>query len=173
MRGRGGCDGPRAGHPAAFEGVRRAYLLLLLSVMEAMEALGTDRALEMLQRAAEKQADIVAGELRRGLPDDLGPLDLGLEAHRRFMGDAGAAVEVHRRGDASVVVRVGRCPFYEALLDVGVDCGHLLNGLCRNLILPALQAVLRRLDPRLGLEAEMMRRSAEEFCLERIHVTEA
>jgi len=155
-----------------FSGVKRAYVLLFLSLMEAIEELGTDRALEMLQRAAERQADIIAMELRRGIPRGSGPLDVGLEVHRRFMADAGAEVEVHRRDAASVTVRVRRCPFYEALLDVGVDCGYFLGGLCANLTLPAIQSILTRFDPRLRLEAEMIRQSAEEFCLERIYLHE-
>lgn len=162
----------RRNGPEPFSGVKRAYLLLFLSIMEVMEKLGTDSALEMLQRATEKHADIVAGELRRMMPQGLDPLEAGLEVHRRFMADAGAEVDVHRRGDKSVTVRVGRCPFYEAFLDLGVDCGYFLSGLCTNLTLPAIQAALVRFDPRLRLEAEMIRRSAEEFCLERIFLSE-
>jgi len=151
-------------------GVRRAYTLLVLFLMEAIEQLGTDRALEMLQQAAEKQADIIARELRREAPEDLPPIEKGLRVYRRFMADVGAEALIHERRESSVTFRVKRCPFYEALLDVGVDCGYFLGGLCTNLILPAIQATLRRFDHRLRLEAELIRQSAEEFCLERIYL---
>ncbi|KON30124.1 hypothetical protein AC482_04590 [miscellaneous Crenarchaeota group-15 archaeon DG-45] len=153
-----------------FNGIRRAYALLFLYLIEVIEEIGTDRALEALQRAAERQADIVAEELRRGMPHGLGPFDSGLEAYSRFMADAGADVEIHRRNGSSATAAVRRCPFYEALLDVGVDCGYFLGGLCSHLTLPAIQSTLKRFDPRLKLEAEVMRQSAEEICLERIEL---
>ena len=156
-----------------FSGVRRAYVLLILLLMEVIEERGTNRALEMLQQAAERQAEVIARELRRCMPAGLGPLDVGLEVYRRFMGDAGAEVEVHSRDSSSITVRVGRCPFYEALLDVGVDCGYFLGGLCTNLTLPAIQATLKQFDHRLRLESKLTRETAEEFCLERIYLKEA
>lgn len=155
-----------------FGGVRRAYTLLILLLMEIIEEQGTDRALEMLQRAVEGQADITARELRK-LSAVPGPLDLGMEVYTRFMGEAGAEIEVHGRDEASVTVRVKRCPFYEALLDVGVDCGYFLGGLCTTLTLPAIQSILRRFDPRLRLESRLTRESAEGFCLERIYLNGA
>jgi hypothetical protein len=156
-----------------FNGVRRAYTLLVLFLMETIEKLGSDHALEMLQKAVEKQAAIISKDLRRKIPEELSPLELGLEVYRRFMGGSGADVKVHSKDESSITVRVGRCPFYEALLDVGVDCGYFLGGLCNNLILPAIQATLNRFDPRLGVETVIVRQSAEDFCLERIYVRDA
>ncbi|MCW4037041.1 MAG: L-2-amino-thiazoline-4-carboxylic acid hydrolase [Candidatus Bathyarchaeota archaeon] len=153
-----------------FEGVRRSYALLTLFLMEAIEDLGTDRALEMLQESVEKQAVIIERGLRREIPGDLGPLEKGVEIYRAFMEGAGAEFEVHKRGEDSVTFRVGRCPFYEALLDVGVDCGYFLGGLCTHITLPAIQATLARFDPRLRLETRLVRESAEEFCLERLYL---
>lgn len=154
-------------------GVRQAYTLLFLLLMEAIDQLGTDQALEMLQRAVEKQADIIVRELRQKIPVGLSPLDLGLAIYRRFMGDIGAEVEVYTRDATSATVVVRRCPFYEAFLDVGVDCGYFLGGLCTKLTLPAIGASLRRFDPRLRLEAGTIRQSAEDICLERIYLHEA
>lgn len=141
-------------------------------LMEIIEELGSDRGLEMLQSAVKKQADIIARELRRKLPEGLSRLDLGAEIYRHFMSDAGAEVLVHEKGKSSVTFRVSRCPFYEALLDVGVDCGYLQSGLCVNLIHPAFQAILTRFDPGLRLESKLVRQGAEEFCLERIYVAD-
>ena len=156
-----------------FEGIRRSYALLTLFLMEVIEELGTDRALEMLQSAVEKQAGIIERELRRKIPEGLPSLEKGVEVYRAFMEDAGAEVTVHERGESSVTFLIRRCPFYEALLDVGVDCGYFLGGLCDNLTLPAVQAALARFDPRLRLEPRLVRESAEEFCLERIYLDEA
>jgi predicted ArsR family transcriptional regulator len=156
-----------------FEGIRRSYTLLTLLLMEVIEELGTDRALEMLQASVEKQAEIIVREFKRKIPEEITPLDKGMAIYRAFMEDAGAEIVVHERAEDSVTFRVQGCPFYEALLDVGVDCGYFLGGLCTHLTLPAIQATLKRFDHRLKLEPRLVRESADEFCLERVYLGDA
>jgi hypothetical protein len=155
------------------EGVRRGYTLLVLYVMKTIERLGTEPALGILEEAAEEQGALTADEMRRTLPEGLTPLETGAEVYGRFMADAGSEVSVHKKDGASVTFLIRRCPFYEAFLDVGVDCGYFLNGLCNNLTLPSIQATLRQFDPRLRVESVLTRRAAEEFCLERVVLSEA
>jgi hypothetical protein len=155
------------------EGVRRGYTLLILYMIKTIERLGTEPALGILEEAAEEQGALIADEMRRTMPEGLTPLETGAEVYRRFMSDAGAEVSVHGRNDTSVTFLVRRCPFYEAFLDVGVDCGYFLNGLCSNLTLPSIQATLRQFDRRLGVESVLTRQAAEEFCLERVVLAEA
>lgn len=151
-----------------FDGVRRAYDLQILYVMEVIEELGTDKALELLEESAKRQGVIIAREMRRKLPEGLPSLEIGAEVYRRFMEDAGAGIKVHRRDEGSVTFLIERCPFFEAFLDVGVDCGMFLNGLCTYLTLPSIQATLNEFDERLRVEPVLTRESAEEFCLERV-----
>jgi hypothetical protein len=106
------------------------------------------------------------------MPKGLSILDTGAEVYRRFMADAGAEVSVHKRDEKSVTFVVRRCPFHEAFLDVGVDCGIFLKGLCGNLTLPAIQATLSEFDERLRVENVVARQSAEEVCLERVYLAE-
>lgn len=142
-------------------------------LMEAIEDHGTDHALDMFQRAVEKQAEIIVRELRSKIPTGLSPLDLGFEVYLTFMTDIGAEVEIHSRNESSITVVVRRCPFFEALLDIEVDCSQFLGGLCKNITLPAVQATLARFDQRLRLEPKMVRQSVEDICLERIYLNEA
>ena len=141
---------------------------MALYMMEVIERHGTDEALDLLERASARQGEILAREMRRTLPEGLGPLDAGAEAYRRFMEDTGAEITEHRRESNSVTFALRRCPFYEAFLDVGIDCGMFLNGLCSNLTLPSVQHTLRHLDPKLRVETVVTRESAEEICLERV-----
>lgn len=153
-----------------FDGVRRSYTLLALILMEIIEELGTDDGLRMLQDAVEKQADIVAQELRRKISGGLSPLETGIEVYSRFMEDAGADVVIHSRNESSATFRVRRCPFYEAFLDVDIDCGYFVGGLCTHITLPAIRAILSRFDTRLKLEPKLVRDSVEGFCLERLYL---
>ena len=154
-----------------FDGVRRAYVLQIAYIMKVIERHGSDEALEFLEEASKRQGSITAREMRRILSKDLTPLDMGVEAYRRFMSDAGAEVTEHRRDDTSVTFLVRRCPFYEAFLDVGVDCGMFLNGLCSNLTLPSIQHTLTHLDARLRVEPVVSRESAEEICMEKVFLS--
>ena len=153
-----------------FDGVRRSYDLLILYVMKVIEQLGTDKALGLLEDASKRQGVITAREMKRKLPDGLSTLDTGAEVYRRFMMDAGAEIKIHKRDETSVTFIIERCPFFEAFLDVGVDCGMFLNGLCSNLTLPSIQATLNEFDPDLRVETVLTRESAEEFCLERVYL---
>ncbi|HUS78033.1 MAG TPA: hypothetical protein VM050_05165 [Patescibacteria group bacterium] len=155
-----------------YKGIRRSYTLLVLFFIEVVKELGTDPTIEMLEKAIEGQADVIERELRREIPVGTPPLEAGVRVYRAFMEDAGAEVEVHRRDETSITFRVARCPFYEAFLDVGIDCGYFLGGLCTNLTLPAIRATLARFDPRLKLETVVVRETAEELCLEKIHLDE-
>jgi predicted ArsR family transcriptional regulator len=155
-----------------FEGIKHSYVLLVLLLMEVIEELGTDKGFEMLQTAVEKQASIVANELRRSICSDMEPLAVGEAVYQNFMESAGANVTVQVRDETSVTFMVRRCPFYEAFLEVGVDCGYFLGGLCTNLTLPSMQVILSRFDPRLKLETVLVRESAEELCLERLSLDE-
>lgn len=151
-----------------FEGVRRAYVLQVLYVMKVIEQLGTDPAIDLLMQAAERQGAIVAREMKRIIPEDASPLEIGVKVYQTFMSDAGAEVSEYKRDEKSVTFLIKRCPFYEAFLEVGVDCGMFLNGLCSNLTLPAIQASLAYFDSNLRVEPVLTRETAEELCLERV-----
>jgi hypothetical protein len=152
-------------------GVRRGYTLLTLYIIEVIKDLGTQPSLDKLMEAAEAQGVIIAREMSREMPPGLTPLETGAEVYRRFMADAGADLSIHKRDETSVTFVVRKCPFHEAFLDVGVDCGIFLRGLCSNLTLPVIQATLSQFDPRLKVENVLARQSAEEICMERVYLT--
>ena len=154
------------------EGVRRGYTLLTLYIIEVIKDLGTQPSLDKLMEAAEKQGVLIAKEMRKQIPAGLTPLETGAEVYLRFMKDAGAEVSVHKRDERSVTFVVRRCPFHEAFLEVGVDCGIFLKGLCSNLTLPAIQSTLSQFDQRLRVENVVARQSVEEVCLERVYLSE-
>ena len=154
------------------EGVRRGYTLLTLYIIEVIKDLGTQPSLDKLMEAADKQGALIAKEMKKQIPTGLTPLETGAEIYSRFMKDTGAEVSVHKKDDVSITFVVRRCPFHEAFLEVGVDCGIFLKGLCSNLTLPAIQATLNQFNPRLRVENIVARQSAEEVCLERVYLSE-
>ena len=155
-----------------FDGVRRAYMLQILYVMQVIEELDTDKALEFLEKASERQGVLIAREMKRTLPEGLSRVEIGAEVYRRFMTDAGAEISVHKQDETSITFVINKCPFFEAFLDVGVDCGMFLNGLCTHLTLPSIQATLNQFDQKLKVEAVLTREAAEDLCLERVFLSE-
>jgi len=155
-----------------FDGARRAYMLQILYVMNAIEELGSDKALEILEKSSERQGVIIARNMKKTLPEGMTNLEIGAEVYRRFMSDAGTEISVHHQDEKSVTFVINRCPFFEAFLDVGVDCGMFLNGLCTHLTLPSIQATLNQFDPRLKVEPVLTRKAAEDLCLERVYLSD-
>jgi hypothetical protein len=152
-------------------GVRRGYTLLILYTIEVIKDLGTQPSIDKLMEAADKQGFLIANEMKRQIPAGLSLLETGAEVYCNFMRDAGAKVSIHKRDEKSITFVISRCPFHEAFLDVGVDCGIFLRGLCHNLTLPAIQATLKYFDPKLKVENVVTRQSAEEVCLERVYIS--
>ena len=155
-----------------FDGVKRAYMLQILYVMQVIEELDSDKALEFLEKASERQGVLIAREMKRTLPEGLSSVETGAEVYRRFMTDAGAEISVHKQDKTSVTFVINKCPFFEAFLDVGVDCGMFLNGLCTHLTLPSIQATLNQFDSKLKVETVLTREAAEDLCLERVFLSE-
>jgi hypothetical protein len=155
-----------------FTGVKRAYVLLILYIMRVIERYGTDTALELLEEASERQGSIIADKMKHELQEEKNPLKIGAEVYSRFLKEAGAEIVEYKHDEKSFTFIVKKCPFYEALLDVGVDCGVFLNGLCSNLTLPSIQNCLKSFNLNLKVETVLTRESAEEICLERIFLKE-
>jgi len=154
------------------EGVRRGYTLLALYIIEVIKDLGTQPSLDKLLEAADKQGVLISNEMKKRILPGLTLIETGSRVYTGFMNDAGAEVRVHRSDSTSVTFIVRRCPFHEAFLEVGVDCGIFLKGLCSNLTIPAIQATLNQFDERLKVENIVARQSAEEVCLERVYLAE-
>ncbi|MCX6643466.1 MAG: hypothetical protein NTV15_08775, partial [Candidatus Bathyarchaeota archaeon] len=73
-----------------FDGTRRAYTLLIFYMIQTINRIGTDPSIEILQEAAERQGVVISREMRKIIPKDLPPLELGAMIYRKFMEDAGA-----------------------------------------------------------------------------------
>jgi hypothetical protein len=151
-----------------FEGVRRGYLLLILYTMKVIEELGTQTATNLLLEAAKEQGRVIVKEFQDVVSSKATTLGKGEEIYKSFMSDAGAEMDILERDDESVTFIVERCPFYEALLNVGIDCGVFLEGLCTNLTLPAIQETLKQLHPKLRIEPVVCKESLDEICIERL-----
>lgn len=122
----------------------------------------------MLDSASEQQGIMLAEEYKKILPKTLSTLEVGAETYKLFMTETGAEIVLHEKGDDSFTFRIQKCPFHEVYLNIGIDCGYFLNGLCSNLILPSIRSTLKHLNKNLRIEPVLTRETAEDFCLIKI-----
>jgi hypothetical protein len=141
--------------------------------MKVIEEIGTDSSLEILQKAAEEQGKIFAREFKEERNQELSPLEIGEKIYFKFMNEAGADVKIYQKKDDSISFIIDRCPFFEAFLDVGINCGIFLEGLCSNLTLPTIQTALNSSGIKLKVEAVLCKESIEDYCLEKISLRDA
>lgn len=147
---------------------RYGYTLLALYLIEAIKKFGSQEALTMLDSASEQQGVMLAEEYKKILPKTLSTLEMGAEAYKLFMMETGADIVLQKKSDDSFTFRIQKCPFHEVYLEVGIDCGYFLNGLCSNLILPSIRSTLKHLNTNLRIEPVLTRETAEDFCLIKI-----
>lgn len=152
------------------DAVRRVYTLCFLFLMEVIEKIGTDRALDLLYKAVDRQAEITEKELSSYIKREAGPLERGLEVYSHFMGDLGAKVTTKPQGNSGFSINVARCPIYEAYLSIGLECDVWMRGLCTNMVLPSLQKMMHRFQSDSELSLVKYRLSADEPCLLRLEL---
>jgi hypothetical protein len=66
-----------------------------------------------------------------------------------------------------IVTRCGKCPVYEACMDVGMD-SETTENLCHTGSLEFMDAMIKELNPKLSYKLTKFRSSADDFCEETI-----
>lgn len=136
--------------------------------MQVIEKIGTDRALDLLYKAVDSQADIIQKEFSQTVLAKPSPLEKGLEVYTRFMRELGAHVLAVPIGDSEFSLKVERCPIYEAYLSIGLECDVWMHGLCTNIVLPSILKIIERFEPDVRLDLVRYRASLDEPCLLRL-----
>ncbi len=149
-------------------GVRRSLSLFFLYIMNVIEEVGTDSSIKLLIKAAEEHGKIFAREFRKEYSSDLPPLEVAEKVYSKYMEDVGAEVHSYEKDSDSASFIIYDCPFFDAFLDVGINCGIFLEGLCSNLTLPTVQTALSNYGIDVRVEATRCKDSSEDFCIEKV-----
>ncbi len=138
--------------------------------MKIIDEFGSDIGLRIFNEVIQKQAKIVGDEIKKSMPKNLSLLDSGVKAYFDFMENAGADVQIYDKKDESATFIIKKCPFYDALLNIDVNCGYLQSEICSNLTIPAIESILKTIDRRFKVETKLIRKSFEDICLEKIYL---
>jgi len=156
----------------SFFGVKRAYGVLFSYIISVIESLGSDKALEILKEVVQKRGrkDGLALKRRLGVVND--NIFDGLAVYSAFIQDSGINFAVIEETDEKIVLRIGKCPVFEASHEIILDCQYFGERMCRLIYLPLASAVVNVINPNLRVDLVRYRTFHDGFCIEEIHLNE-
>ncbi len=152
----------------AGSGVQRAYAILFAYVIAMVEEVGTEKAFSVLSRVVEERGKADGRALIRNLGIEGRDIDSGLAVYSAFLTQGGIRHEVIEKAANRVLIRIGKCPIYDAYYGTGIACDWLVEVMCKNLALPLITSVLREVNHKLRSVVKRYRSYSEGFCLEEL-----
>lgn len=149
-------------------GVQGAYAILFAYIIAMVGEIGTDRALDILSKVVEKRGRADGKRLIRKLGVSSGGIEAGLVVYGAFLDEWGAMHNVVEKTEGGVLVRVERCPLYEAFHSAEINCDWMVEEICRRLTLPLSSAVIKQVNPSLRVGIRKFRVSNDDYCLEEL-----
>ncbi len=153
---------------SAIAGTRRAYALLFNYVIAASNEMGSEKALGLLNDIVKKRGKSDGLELMRecGIKGS-GILEC-LIVYTKLMDDYGAHPLVFSKTEGNALIRVDRCPFYEAFHASEISCAWLTENICKIITLPMITEIIKQVNPKASINTNKYRTSATDFCVEKI-----
>lgn len=130
--------------------------------------MGTEKAFDLLSKVVEARGRVDGKALAERLGVVGGGIDAGLLVYEAFLTDCGVDHQVVERSDERALIRVGKCPFYDAYHSAVLDCDWLAERMCRSLIHPLITTILREVNPGLSSMVRRYRFFSGGYCLEEI-----
>lgn len=130
--------------------------------------MGTERAFDILSRVVEVRGGDDGKALIERLGIDGSGIEAGLSVYEAFLADCGIDHRVIERSDGRALIRVGKCPIYDAYHSAVLDCDWLAESMCRNLTHPLITAMVRQVNPRLRSLVRRYRSFSNGYCLEEL-----
>lgn len=113
----------------------------------------------------------IQGQMLKG---QAGDIEIDAKEAHEIMGTIrdglGINAEVIEESPQAVIIKVGRCPVYEAAKMLGMD-DKKIEDRCLKSSLALDNAVVKQLNPDLSVELRKFRSSADDFCEEAILLT--
>jgi hypothetical protein len=156
----------------SFLGVKRAYGVLFSYIISVIETLGSDKALEILKEVVQRRGREDGLELKRRLGVVNDSIFDGLAVYSAFIQDSGMNFDVIEETDEKIVLRIGKCPVFEASHEAILDCQYFGERMCRLIYLPLASAVVSVIHPNLSVDLVRYRTFHDGYCIEDISLKE-
>lgn len=150
-----------------FNGAKTAYTHFFVYLNAVAQEIGMERTLALMAKTDETMG-VMQGKMmkeRSGMKEfdckaawslvKTGPESLGI------------TVEKLEESPQRVVMKVERCPVYEAAQMSGMDA-KTIETLCRAASIKSMDAMAKQLNPNLSIRLRKFRSAADDFCEEEI-----
>jgi hypothetical protein len=151
----------------AFMSARAVFTFLDAYVNTVSQEIGRERALALMTKACES-----IGAMRgKVLKEQSGIKEFDAKTAwsllKSLKNTLGESHEVLQESPQRVLLRNGRCPFYEAGRTLGMDANTIETG-CRAGSMKFADTVVKQLNPNLNLQIRKFRSTLDDFCEEEI-----
>ena len=153
-----------------FNGAKNASTFLFAYLNTVAQDIGMERAMaldaQMCQTMGAAWGQSIKAQAGIGEADARAAVSLA----RAFMSEAiGISTEVVEESTERAMLRVGRCPLYEAAQVLGMD-NAATEALCRAGAIGYMDTMVKQFNPNLGYDLSQFRPSADASCIEVIAV---
>lgn len=145
-----------------FNTALNAFTMNTMYMAAVGQEIGKDRALAILTKMCENIGPIQGEMLKQQHNIQGDDAKAALAMKIPFDAGMGISFEVMEESPQKVVVKVGRCPLYEACQMAGLDAEEM----CRAASIPLVNGMLKTLNPALSYELQKFRSSADDYCIE-------
>ena len=149
-------------------GVKRAYSVLFSYVISVIESLGSDKALEILKEVVLKRGKEDGLDLKRRLKVESDDILDALAVYSAFIQDSGMTFNVIEKNEKKIVLKIGKCPVFEASHEAILDCQYFGEKMCRLIYLPLASAVVSIINPYLSVDLVRYRSFHDGYCIEEL-----
>ena len=157
-------------HDDVFNAAKTALMFYYAYSNTVAQEIGRERALGLITKMFEKMG---AGQGKM-MKERAGIKEFDAKAAwspvKNFKDTIGQNYEVIEESPRGVVLRVGRCPLYEAARTLGMDASTI-ETVCRAGILKSADAMVKQLNPNLNVRLEKFRSTPDDFCEEEVILT--
>jgi hypothetical protein len=153
-----------------FNGAKNGFTFLFAYLNMVAQDIGMERAMALDANMCEAMGAAWGQSIKAQAGIEEADARAAVSLARAFLSEAiGISTEVAEEGTETVMLRVGRCPLYEAAQVLGMD-NTAIEALCRTGAIRYMDAMVKQFNPDLDYELGQFRLSADAPCVETIAV---
>jgi hypothetical protein len=151
-----------------FKGARNAFTINFKYLNEVAQEIGLERAVALHTKVCEAMG-ATQGKMikKRSKMKEIDAKSAHPLARSVIEEGFGISSEVMDESPEEVVLKLGKCPVYEACVIVGLNA-EAIETLCRSSSCGFMDTMIKQLNPKLNYQVRKFRSDADSFCEEAI-----
>ncbi len=151
-----------------FNGARNAFTINFKYLNEVAHEIGLERAIALHTKVCEAMGATQGKMMKKQADMDEIDAKAAHSLARSVIEEGfGISTELIEESPEKVVLKLGKCPVYEAGIMVGLNA-EAIETLCRSSSCGFMDTMVKQLNPNLNYEVTKFRSEADSFCEEAI-----